>query len=188
MPLIVLICYPIPYSISFAMFYWHNEQLDYNTIGCGTISYIFQSIAGIVNWAILMLGPLLIIIIANVFLIIKVYRHKYEMLQKHVWKKKYRMLRQLVLVSGLQCVVWLPATFTFAIDVLSVNETIFPSRLKLFLFGFIYFGVLFYPLVLMITVPELEKLVIQLIKRHYGILSNRIHPIIATSHTFESAM
>ncbi|CAF2208492.1 unnamed protein product [Rotaria magnacalcarata] len=184
-PMIFLVSYPIPYSFSFTMFYPCKNKLDYNMAGCGSVCYIFESAIGITDWVVCILGPLLIIIIANVLLIVQVYQHKRQMLRKHIWKKKHRMLRELVFVSGLECISWSPVSLISGIDIISTTKTSFEPEFKWVLFGFIYLAILFSPLVSIIALPELKIEITKWTQKQCACNNNGIHPMMINPSSLE---
>ncbi|CAM2722179.1 unnamed protein product [Rotaria socialis] len=184
-PMIFLVNYSISYSFSFTMFYACKNKFDYNMAGCRSVCYIFESAIGIINWVICIFGPLLIIIIANVFLIVQVYQYKRQMVRKHIWKKKHQMLRQLVFVSGLECISWSPVSLISGIDIISTTETSIAPEFKWVSFGFIYLAILFSPLVSIMVFPELKIEITKWIQKQYAFNNNGIHPMMRNSCALE---
>ncbi|CAF5012240.1 unnamed protein product [Rotaria sp. Silwood1] len=152
----------MPYSLCLPIFYPCDNHFNYNALGCGTACYIFESIAGITTWIISILGPLLIILFANLFLIMKVHQHK-----------------------CLQYISWFPISLISAIDAISSTVTILELRLEWLSFGFIYFPVLCSPVMSIIALPELKNEIIQWIQEQRDIFNTRIHPMIRRSSVLQ---
>ena len=111
--MILLVNYPLPYSFSFLMFYSCENQFNYNAVVRGTACYTLQPILGIANWIFSILGPLLVIIFSNIFLIIRVIQQKRQMAQKNS-----RMLIQLLSITSLPCLLWLPLSIISVMNII----------------------------------------------------------------------
>ena len=174
--MILLINYPIPYSFSFMMFYPCENRFNYNAVVCGAACYTLQPILGIANWIFSINAPLLIIILLNLFLIFRVIQQKRQMLQKDIWKKNSRMLLQLLSVTGIQCIGWLPLSMISVLDVVRTTPLLFELHVNWLLIGTIYLPVLCSPLTSIIAIPELRDAVRTWIRRRTNHQNTQVHP------------
>jgi len=174
--MILLVSYPIPYSFSFMMFYPCENQFNYNAVVCGAACYTLQPILGIANWIFSINAPLLIIVLLNLFLIFRVIQQKRQMLQKDIWKKNSRMLLQLLSVTGIQCIGWLPVSMISVLDVIRSTPVLRELHVNWLLIGAIYLPVLCAPVTSIIAIPELRDAVRAWIRRLGKSQNTQIHP------------
>ncbi|CAF4574487.1 unnamed protein product, partial [Rotaria sp. Silwood2] len=107
-------------------------------------------------------SPLSCIIFFNCFLIMRVIKQKRRMLQKNVWKKNLGMLIQLLSVSLLHSLVWLPVTIVILI-VMTNNPPptiIIELQSSWVLINIMYIAVLINPLVCIFAIPEIKEKII----------------------------
>ncbi|UJR10419.1 hypothetical protein I4U23_014623 [Adineta vaga] len=139
--------YPIPYSFSFLMFYPCENQFNYYAVVCGaalscTINYYCSS---------------------------KSFSYSSCYTTEKYLEKNSRMLMQLLSITGVQCIGWLPLSIISVID-------------NWLLIGCIYLPVLCSPITTIIAVPELRDEICTWFQRQ----DTRTHPLMTVPNMFET--
>lgn len=189
-PMVTVITVAVVYSCATSLFYPCPEMFDYGIQLCGGPCFQLRQGIGTFDLVFTIFLPLPCIIFFNTLLIIRVIQQKRRMAQKNVWKKNLGMLVQLLSVSILHTVVWMPVIIV--IIVVLAGQT--PSDLILQLQGswvlinIIYLAVLGNPIVCIFAVPEIREKVISLKDRVTGRVggnsTNQTHP--STAHAIIS--
>ncbi|CAF3919715.1 unnamed protein product [Adineta steineri] len=157
LPIIILIISPFFFMIGMVNYYPCENHFDYTSWACGTACYTLQPIPSIASWIYALLAPLFIICTSNILLIVRVIYQKRRMLQRNVWKKNKKMLLQLLSVTGVLYVSWVPISISSVITVLHPNQTLYELQGNWLLVGLIYLAVLFSPLSSSMAMPELRN-------------------------------
>ena len=120
LPLIISIVYPILFYIySIFLVTCDGSQWDFSLPVCGLANcyFLYNVTLTLFDYVFNNTTPLVVIFIANVVLIIRVVKQKHQHQQRVVWRKHRRMTVQLVCISSLYLIAWLP----LIIDTLILN-------------------------------------------------------------------
>lgn len=163
----VLSIFGLPYSFVLVVFFPCNQSFAFNIQLCGGACYELDLFRGTFDWVVTAIGPLSMIFITNLYLLIRVFLQKRRMLQRHVWKKNMGMLIQLLLMTALHCVSWLPVCIVGVISILDVppSEVIQELQKYWMLFSPVYLAVLGCPFVCIFALPELRKKIHNIVSR-----------------------
>ncbi|CAF1104706.1 unnamed protein product [Rotaria sp. Silwood1] len=188
-PMTILIILAICYSCGTVLFVPCIELFDYTSQLCGGPCFQLQPSIGTFDLVFTVFSPLFCIIFFNSFLIIRVIQQKRRMLQKNVWKKNLGMLIQLLSVSILHVIVWLPVTIVILIAMTNYPPPaiIIELQTSWVLINIMYIAVLINPLVCFFAIPEIKEKIILFInylrrkrQQQQQISStgrNQIHPL-----------
>ncbi|CAF5138588.1 unnamed protein product, partial [Rotaria sp. Silwood1] len=188
-PMTILIILAICYSCGTVLFVPCIELFDYTSQLCGGPCFQLQPSIGTFDLVFTVFSPLFCIIFFNSFLIIRVIQQKRRMLQKNVWKKNLGMLIQLLSVSILHVIVWLPVTIVILIAMTNYPPPaiIIELQTSWVLINIMYIAVLINPLVCFFAIPEIKDKIILFInylrrkrQQQQQISStgrNQIHPL-----------
>lgn len=173
----------VVYSCATCLFYPCEEQYSYESQLCGGPCFQLHKGIGTFDLIFTIYIPLPCIIFFNCLLIIRVIRQKRRMSQKNVWKKNFGMLVQLLSVSILHTVVWMPVIIVIIIALGSnpPSDLIIQLQGSLVLINIIYLAVLGNPVVCLYAIPEIREKVItfknRIRQRFFGYDVNQIHPL-----------
>lgn len=179
--MICILNYPMPYSFMLAMFYPCENHFDYNGVMCGSICFLFQPKVGILNWSFNIFGPVLIILFFHLFLFLRIFQKKCEMLRKNTWKRASRMVWQLLSITALLSLSWLPISLSSAINVISLAPTRFEQYFIWLLYFCIYLSALSSPVISIFVLPEIKSEVSRWIQQRRIVVRNQVHPMV--THT-----
>ena len=104
LPLIFFVIYPIIfYSLIILLYPCDGTQWDYTSTICGfTNCYLlYDKVLGTSDWMLNVAFPIVIIVLANVFLIVRVVRQKCRQQRRFRWKRQWRMTVQLLYISSI---------------------------------------------------------------------------------------
>ena len=108
LPMIVCFFYPlIFYYVSVNVYPCEHVYL-YDAYVCGGDCYQFETVVGTFDYLIHIVLPVSVIILANIILLARVTHQKRAMKQANTWKKSRLMYFQLLSISILYSVVWIP--------------------------------------------------------------------------------
>jgi hypothetical protein len=183
--MILMVAWGTGYSVGTVLAPTCEEHFDYGNQICGGPCFQLQPTLGTIDIVVSIFIPIPCIIFFNTFIIIRVIHHKRRMQQKNVWSKNLGMLIQLLSVSILHIIVWVPVTMVLIIAL--ANQPPSPLILELqaswILINLAYLAVLGNPIVCMFAIPEIrEKLAgtYDRIRRGQSLLrstaSNQIQP------------
>ncbi|CAF4243331.1 unnamed protein product, partial [Rotaria magnacalcarata] len=182
-PAISLIIVALLYTFICIVSYPCKSTYDYNAVVCGDACFTLNPILGPLGWLIFYLVPLVIVVVSNLLLIIQVTLQKRRMLQANVWKKNLGMVLQLLAVTGVLYVSWLPIILTSVINVIHLTPVLFELQANWLLLGLIYIAVLSSPLTAIVAIPELRKEIYTMIQGWRGkIMHDRVGPVTITAH------
>ena len=122
LPIFICILYPIIFYTCMLTIVPCENIYDYNAYICGNACYQLQMIEGTIDWVANGLLPIILITVANIVLIACVIYQKRSIQLANTWRKVRRMVIQLLSVSVIYSVVWIP----FAIISL-IRIYIYPS-------------------------------------------------------------
>ncbi|CAF1315888.1 unnamed protein product [Adineta steineri] len=108
--------------------------------------------------------PMVVDILANITLIVRVFIQKRRAQQAHTWGQQRRMMLQLLCLSGLYTVGWLPSLLVEVIQIL--RDPTFLADVQTYYFGdLVYTLYLFFPWICLGFFPELVKWIKKLCRR-----------------------
>ena len=186
MPMVLLTFVAIVYSCGTSLFYPCPEMFDYGIQLCGGPCFQLRQGIGTFDLVFTILLPLSCIIFFNCLLIVRVIQQKRRMAQKNVWTKNLGMLVQLLTISILHTIVWMPIVVVTLIVLASKTSSDFILQLQesWVLINIIYLAVLGNPIVCIFAIPEIREKVAYMkdkIKGRLGTNSiNQTHP--STGH------
>ncbi|CAF0816871.1 unnamed protein product [Rotaria sordida] len=164
-PLSIAILYtPLCYA---CLIYIHScfNNWNYNELLCTAPCFYQNKILGIGDWLVNIIIPAFAIAFANLLLIIRViYRSTGIRHNAERTKKNRKMTIQLLAISSLFLVFWLPIAVTGLIQQFFSPTFLIDVQFNIF-FYLIYFIQLFLPFVCLISLPELKKVIILKIRR-----------------------
>jgi hypothetical protein len=111
-PLFICIIYPlILYTIIILFYPCDGTQWDYTSSVCGFANcyLVFNKVLGTYDWTANNGMPTVIIIIANITLVMRVIKQKRRHHQRVNWRKHRRLTLQLLSISSLFLIAWLPS-------------------------------------------------------------------------------
>ena len=114
-PLLICIIYPLVLYTVIILFYpCDGTQWDYTSSVCGFANcyLVYNKPLATFDLAAQTGLPTVLIIIANVSLVIRVVKHKYRREQRINWRKQRRLTLQLLSLSVLFLIAWLPGVIT----------------------------------------------------------------------------
>jgi hypothetical protein len=176
----VLLIFGLPYSFALVVLYPCTSAFDYTIELCSGACYELDPFWGTIDWVITAIGPLCIVIVSNLVLIARVFLQKRRMLQKQVWRKNLGMLVQLLSITALHCVAWLPVCIVGVISLVQVPppQVVQELQANWTLISLIYLAVLGCPLMCIVALPELkEKVRLCINYRRQHPADGRIHPM-----------
>lgn len=149
----------IAYSCGIVLFYPCEEHFSYVDQLCGGSCYQLEAAIGTFDVIFTVYMPLSCIILFNILLCTRVVLQRRRMLQKNVWKKNLGMLGQLLSVSALHTIVWLPVTMVLVISATtqSPSELLIELETSFILINIVYLSVLGNPVVCVFALPEIKQ-------------------------------
>ena len=190
--MIIVTVVAVVYSCATCLFYPCEEQFSYEIQLCGGPCFQLEKRIGTFDLIFTIFIPLPCIIFFNCLLIIRVIQQKRRMAQRNVWKKNFGMLVQLLSVSVLHTVVWMPVIIVIIVTLASnsPSDLIIQLQGSWVLINIIYLAVLGNPLVCIFAIPEIREKAIafknRILQRFFGYTINQIHPITITMNTFQT--
>ncbi|CAF2345021.1 unnamed protein product [Rotaria sp. Silwood2] len=164
-PLSIAILYtPICYGYLIYIYNCFNNW-NYYELLCTAPCYYQNKILGAADWLVNIIIPAFAIVFANILLITRVvYRSTGIRHNAERTKKNRKMTIQLLAISSLFLIFWLPIAVTGLIQQFFYPTFIIDVQFNIF-FYLIYFIQLFLPFVCLISLPELKKIIIIKIRR-----------------------
>lgn len=181
------------YSVGTVLAPTCEEHFDYGNQICGGPCFQLQPTLGIIDIIVSIFIPIPCIIFFNTVIIVRVIQQKRRMQQKNVWTKNLGMLVQLLSVSILHIIVWVPVTMVLIIALASQppSPLILELQASWILINLAYFAVLGNPVVCMFAIPEIREKVVNTYNRFrrgppllHSTASNQVHP--PTTNTFRT--
>ena len=158
-PLLFCLVYPpLLYLILIVLYPCDGTQWDYTSSVCGFANchLVYSKTLATFDWTAHNGIPTAIIIISNIFLILRVVKQKLRQQQRVVWKKQRRLTVQLLGISGLFLLAWLPSLI-----IALVQQLLDPSFLaqvqKDYTIEMIYLMCLFLPWVCVGQLPRFTQ-------------------------------
>lgn len=158
-PLLLCIVYPFTLYLIIIVFYpCDGTQWDYTSNVCGFANchLVYNKTLATFDWIAQNGMPTVIIILANISIVLRVIKQKRRHGQPITWKKQRRITLQLLSISTLYLIAWLPSLI-----VALVQQFIDPDFLvqiqKDFLLDLVYLTCLFLPWVIIGQLPRFTQ-------------------------------
>ncbi|CAF1260931.1 unnamed protein product [Adineta ricciae] len=156
-PLVLIPISSFIFVYGVVMLYPCENHFVYYAIACGASCSILTPDFGVFAWTVSFVVPLTIIIFFNIFLLARILLHKRRMLQKDVWQKNKGMILQLLSITGMLYISWLPITLTTVISLAHPTPVLSEIQGYWLLIGLIYIPVLCSPITTSYAMPELRN-------------------------------
>ena len=87
-----------------------NGITQKNVCGFANSYVLYERVLSTIDWLVNVALPMTIIVLANALLIIRVIKQKCRQQRRLVWKQQRRMTVQLLSISSIYMISWLPST------------------------------------------------------------------------------
>lgn len=159
LPLLICLGYPVIFYLIVIVFYpCDGTQWDYSSNVCGYANchLVYNRVLGTFDWAAHNGLPTLVIIVANAALILRVVNQKRRCQQRIVWRKQRRITVQLLSISALFLIAWLPS-----LSIALVQQLLDPNFLvevqKDYMLDLLYLMCLFLPWICLRQLPRANQ-------------------------------
>ncbi|CAF1394970.1 unnamed protein product [Adineta steineri] len=177
LPLLCCIIYPVTFYMGAVVFYpCDPAQWNFTLNMCGdTICFLSGSeVLATYDWIVNSGLPIILIMLANLVLIIRVVKQKSRRQKTVSWSKQRRMTLQLVSISSLYLLTWLPTIIT------GIMQQIIPSNYLYgiqedFISDLTYLNCLLMPWMSLGLLPDFHKWMLKRFK-HVTTRQNTIRP------------
>ena len=158
-PMTAILFLSFIYSSGFILFYPCEEAFDYTAQICGGACYQYDPTMGTVDVVVTVFLPLFLITLFNTVLILRVLNQKRRMQQKNIWKKNLHLLIQLLSITLLHYIVWLPTCIIILISIVQVPPPVIVQEVQAswVLFDLLYVAVLGSPFTCAYALPEIRE-------------------------------
>jgi hypothetical protein len=171
LPLLLCVAYPTLLYLALVVIYpCDDTHWDFSSNLCALANcYLVDNrILATFDWALDNGMPVVIILLANVALVARVVWQKRRRQQSISWQKQRRMTLQLLSISCLYMIAWLPNTITAVIQEISASSFIAQVQSN-YIFDLLYLVCLLIPWVCVGMLPEFKKWILE-----------RLHLLLAT--------
>ena len=176
--MILILVNSVVFIYGVVMLYPCENQFVYYAEACGVSCSVLTPNFGVFLWVFSFVAPLVIIIFVNGFLLTRVLVQKRRMLQKNVWQKNKGMVLQLLSITGMLYISWLPISITTIINLAYSTPLLLEIQGNWLLIGLIYIPVLCSPITTSYAVPELRNDIREWInQRRSRVDTSRTHPV-----------
>ncbi|CAF1199867.1 unnamed protein product [Adineta steineri] len=115
-PIILCIIYPLILYTYLVTIYTCTNTFDYSYWTCGGACYLYEPLLGTLDWVINGCTNVLLSTSVTWIIIIRVLIQKQRVnSQRTVWQRSRRIIMQLIVLSALYMIVWLPCVICFVI-------------------------------------------------------------------------
>ncbi|CAF1513861.1 unnamed protein product [Adineta ricciae] len=177
-PLLLCIIYPIIFYM-FAIFFYpcDGTQWIFTENGCGFANcyFIYDKVLSTFDWLVNNGLPIVIILVANIALVVRVIKEKSQRQQIVTWRKHRRLTLQLMSVSSLFLIAWLPSLIIALIQQLISSEFALQIQLD-YITELIYLLYLLLPWICLGLLPECVQWISKKLSAR-GIVINIVRPI-----------
>jgi len=162
-PLLACITYPFILYMFAVVFYPCDEtQWDFTDIVCGdTTCFLSSEILATYDWVVDVAAPMVVIILSNTALLIRVIKQKHRRQQVISWAKQRRMTLQLLSISSLYLVTWLPNIIVGIIQQLKPSDSLHQIEDD-YISDLTYLICLLLPWISIGLLPEFKKWILKL--------------------------
>lgn len=145
----------LPSILIYLIFFFPCKQIfDYTKFECGIPCFVHSYSIGLFNEIFHIFIPALIILIFNTFIIIRVLLHKiHAHVINNLWRQNRRMILQLVMISLLTSVAWIPYVIVIIIQIF-INPTFGSTILFFHVINITYVPCLGTPYLALVALPQ----------------------------------
>ena len=179
LPLLFCLIYPFTLYTVLILFYpCDGAQWDYSSNVCGFANchLVYNKMLATFDWAAHNGFPTVVIIVANIALIFRVVKQKSRRQQRMVWKKQRRLTLQLLSVSALFLVAWLPSLLIALVQQL-VDPNFLAEVQKDYALDLIYLTCLLLPWICLRQLPHANRWIWRQLCRGEHVRHNTVGPI-----------
>ena len=180
LPMIVCFFYPLTFYSVVVNVYPCEHVYLYDAYVCGGDCYQFETVLGTIDYMIHIVVPLTMIVVGTLVLLVRVTHQKRAMRQANTWRKSRLMYIQLLSVSILYSVVWIPFVIISLIR-LFYDPFFLQDAILLIMNYCLYICPLASPLIALVGLPEVRRYIHQnghvLFWRRCTPARNRIQPV-----------
>ncbi|CAF1411193.1 unnamed protein product [Adineta steineri] len=166
-PLCFAFCYPAIFYLGAVVFYHCDDsQWNFELNMCGdTICYLSNNqILATYDWIVNTALPIIIIIFANATLVIRVIEQKHRRQQTISWSKQRRMTLQLLSISSLYLVTWIPSIVSGLMQQVNPTEHLYDIQ-ENYISDLTYLICLLLPWMYIGLVPDFKKWMLKHFRR-----------------------
>jgi hypothetical protein len=159
LPLLLCVVYPTILYLILVVFYpCDGTQWDFTLHLCGAANcyLLYNKTLATLDWVIDSGLPILLILLANGALVVRVVWQKHHHVQLRSWRKQRRLTLQLVAISSLYLIAWLPSTGIALVELLG-SPTFLAEFQSNYALDLIYLVCLFLP---WICLGQIRKLTV----------------------------
>jgi hypothetical protein len=158
-PLLIIIIGTLMFYSGVIIFNPCKNNFDYGQSWCGDVCFLENKVLYLFDWIINGLVPFFLIVLLSMALFIRVIRHKNRIQQSFVWSKHRKLTIQVLSISSLYTVCFLPS-ISIAITSKLLNDPKFGIELQTPYLEYLpILGRTLMPFLTIGTVPELLKIV-----------------------------
>ncbi|CAF1180572.1 unnamed protein product [Adineta steineri] len=107
-PIVFCFIYPLMFYNLLVNFYPCEAEYDYESYVCGGACYQFQTIISTIDYITNIFSPVVCMVLINIILLFRVIYRKQAMKIANTWRKNRLMYIQLVSISVLYFIIWIP--------------------------------------------------------------------------------
>ncbi|CAF1189351.1 unnamed protein product [Rotaria sp. Silwood1] len=157
LPIVIILLYCICYNIITIIVPPCENTFDYTQLVCG-YPLCYYEVSLVAAWDVIVndIIPTIIIIFCCIGLLLRVLYQKYRLRRPVLWRNHRRMTIQLLSISVLYLVLYIPKMLMEFIYLCGISED-FGADFMLYAEFFVYYGNLFLPFVCVGSMPELKK-------------------------------
>jgi hypothetical protein len=156
-PLLFCVLYPIIFYLIVIVFYpCDGTQWDFTSNGCGFADcyLVYNKVLSMFDWLVNNGLPTVVILLANLVLVVRVVYQKRRQNRTISWRKQRRMTLQLLSISCLYLIAWLPSMIIAVIQ--QTSSLSFIAQIQSdYILDLIYLVCLFVPWVCLGLLPGL---------------------------------
>ncbi|CAF1471528.1 unnamed protein product [Rotaria sordida] len=157
LPVVIILLYCICYNSIIIIFPLCENTYDYSQVACGNPLCYYEFVSAAI-WDVIVndLIPTIVIIFCSITLLLRVIYQKFRMHRPMRWRNHRRMTIQILVISVLYLVIYIPKMLLEFIHLCGIPEEI-GANFMLYAEFFEYYGNLLLPFVCAISMPELRK-------------------------------
>lgn len=177
--LIFCFVYPLMFYNMMVHFYPCEDAYSYDAYVCGGDCFQFQHIPGTADYLTNVFTPAVLTIVANMILLVRVIKQKRSMKIANTWYKNHLMYIQLVSISILYFLIWIPFVIVSLIRLF--HDPLFLQDVTLLLLNYcLYICPLASPFISLIGLPAVRQGLKNLMSNMIGVAQgtdNRVQAI-----------
>ena len=170
LPIIFCCVYPLTFYNVVIAVYPCEPTYIYDAYVCGGSCFQFEPLIGTIDYVIHVMSPTIIIILGNAILIVRFTSQKRFMQQANTWRKYRLMYVQLLSISTLYFVIWIPFVTISVIRIF--HDPLFLQDLIILVINYcLYICPLASPFIALVGLPSIRK---QLLRNRFFFMGNRV--------------